>query len=61
MDTKIVAIICLTMLECVALLKGIDGQALSLITTIIGGLAGYSIAQVKKERKERKSLQTLSD
>jgi len=60
MDTKIIAIICLTILEIIALLKGIDGQALSLITTIIGGLAGYSIAEYrKKERKERRSLQTL--
>ena len=36
----ITAIVCLTLLECVALLKGINGTLFSFIIAVIAGLAG---------------------
>ena len=45
MKTSIIitAIICLTILEIVALFNGINGKLYSLVLIIIGGLAGYVI------------------
>lgn len=42
-----IAIICLTILEVVALLKGIDGILLTSIAAIIAGLVGWSAPQPK--------------
>lgn len=43
----ITAIVCLTLLECVALLKGINGTLFSLIIAVIAGLAGLVIPTPK--------------
>ena len=43
----ITAIGALTTLEVVALLNGVNGTLFSTVTMIIGGLAGYGIAQRK--------------
>lgn len=40
-----VAIICLTVIELMALYQGIDGVYLSLIVGAISGIAGYTIAK----------------
>lgn len=39
-----VAIICVTTLEAIALMKGIDGRFLIPVVAIISGLAGYEIS-----------------
>lgn len=45
---KETAIIGLTVLGSVALLKGIDSTLLTLIAGIIGGIAGYTIGKVRR-------------
>jgi len=45
-SVKITAIICLTVLECVALFNGIDGALFGIVAGIIGGIAGYKVSQV---------------
>ncbi len=43
MGMKIItAIICITILECVALYKGINGTVFTLVVGIIAGLAGLA-------------------
>lgn len=44
-DWRIVigAMVCLTILEVIALLKGVNGTILALTMTMIAGLAGYLI------------------
>lgn len=46
-EVIIIAIICLTMLEIIALIKGIDGTYFVLISTTIAGLAGWVAPQLK--------------
>lgn len=49
METRIcTAILCLTVLEIVALLKGKNGTLLRIIIIAIAGLAGFSIAELFK-------------
>lgn len=43
-----VAILCLTILEIVALSKGRDGTLLRIVIVAIAGLAGFSIAELIK-------------
>jgi hypothetical protein len=43
---KIAAILSITILEAVALLKGIDGALLSMAVAVIAGLAGYQVGKV---------------
>ena len=51
----IVAIICITILEALALLKGIDGAMLSLSFTAIGTIVGYKYKEtVEKYRRRRR-------
>ncbi len=45
----IVAILCITLLESIALLQGIDGMIFSLAATIIGGLGGYQ-AKIARDK-----------
>jgi hypothetical protein len=42
---KLVAIICLTVICSVALLKGIDSTLTGTVSAIIGGIAGYEIGR----------------
>jgi len=44
-----VAIAGLVILEAIALLKGIDGQVLSLVIATIAGIAGYTLRKIKEE------------
>lgn len=48
-DWRIVlmAMACLTILECVALHYGINGKLFSLVVAIIAGLAGWTVPQLK--------------
>ena len=43
-----VAIAGLVILEAIALLKGVDGQVLSLVIATIAGIAGYTLKKVKE-------------
>ena len=47
-----IAIICLTLLEAMAIYVGMDGTLFSTVTAIIGGLAGYRVGVVKRKSKE---------
>ena len=48
---KVVAIVCIALLELVALWQGIDGTLLSMVVAVISGLAGYQYAMVTKSQK----------
>jgi len=50
MIPTILAIVSLTILETIALIKGIDGALLSLIVSAIAGLGGYTIARKTTKR-----------
>jgi len=50
MDSKNLAIICITFLEAIAMLKGIDGSMFGMVIGFISGLAGYYVGKRKKER-----------
>lgn len=39
------AIVCITLLEAVALLKGIDGQVFSTALAVLAGLGGYTVGR----------------
>jgi len=41
----IIAIICVAVLECIALLMGIDGQIFATVISVIAGLGGYTIGK----------------
>ena len=43
----VVAIIGITLIEIIALLKGVNGTLLMISFTIIGGIAGYEIKEIK--------------
>jgi len=44
-----VAIAGIVILEVIALVKGIDGQILSLVIATIAGIAGYTLRKVREE------------
>jgi hypothetical protein len=46
---SITAVVCITVLEVIALQHNIDGTLLSLALTLIGGVAGYNLK--KPERR----------
>jgi len=48
-SVKIVAIICLSILEGLAIMHGIDGQLFGLVCAIIGGIAGYKFGKKVEE------------
>ena len=50
----IVAIVCITILEAIALSKGIDGALFSLTLSVIGGLVGYKFKEVKENYSRRR-------
>jgi hypothetical protein len=40
---SICAIVCISVLEAIALLEGLDGAIFSMVVAVIGGIAGYKI------------------
>lgn len=57
----IVAISCITLLEAIALLKGIDGTYLSIVIAVIAGLGGYGVAKVSDVLTQLKVLKDLQN
>lgn len=47
------AIGCLTVLEALAILNGINGTLFSTIIMVIAGLGGYSIGQARKQESKK--------
>lgn len=52
--TPIVAIICITGLEIVALTADINGAIFGIAITAIAGLGGYEIRVLQEKKKEKK-------
>lgn len=48
----LVAMVCITSLELVALLKGIDGQILATVIATLAGLGGFMLGQQTVKRGE---------
>ena len=49
--TPIAAMICITVLEVVALCKGVDGAVFGFVVAALAGLGGYEIKVLKDKRK----------
>lgn len=49
---KIIAVICMTIVEVVALLKGIDSWILGMYTATVGGIVGYHIKEAVNKARE---------
>ncbi len=43
----LIVVLCITGLEIIALIKGVDGQVLSIVVGLLAGLAGYKIRELK--------------
>jgi len=43
----IIAILCLTILEVVAIVQGINGALFGIVVSAIAGLGGYSVARAR--------------
>ena len=50
----IVAMVCITALEAIALLKGIDGTLLSTVIAVLAGLVGYKYGRAQETQPARK-------
>jgi hypothetical protein len=48
---EIIAIVCLTALEIVALKSGIDGKIFVIVIASISGIAGYNISNIFNKRR----------
>lgn len=51
--TPIVAIVCITVLECVALARGVNGVLLSLGIAAISGLGGYQVHKLRAKHEQK--------
>lgn len=49
--TPIVAIVCITILEVTALVKGVDGAVFGLAITALAGLGGYELKILRDKMK----------
>lgn len=49
--TPIVVVICLTILEAIALIKGVNGAIFGLVVTALAGLGGYELKVLKDKAK----------
>jgi hypothetical protein len=48
----IAAIVCITVLEAIALYKGVDGTLMATVVAALAGLGGYTLAQATKKGGE---------
>lgn len=49
--TPIVAMVCITSLESIALLKGTDGAIFGIVITALAGLGGYELKVLRDKLK----------
>lgn len=49
--TTIIAIICITILQAVALVQGVNGTILSATIAALAGLGGYAIGKYRRSKK----------
>ena len=52
--TPIVAMICIAILEVLALIKGVDGATFGLVVAALAGLGGYEAKILRDKIKEKK-------
>ncbi len=45
----IAAIVCITVLEAIALYKGVDGTLMATVVAALAGLGGFTLAQATKK------------
>lgn len=48
---KLAAVLGITILELVALLKGVNGAVLSVVLAILGGIAGFELKEIINKKK----------
>jgi uncharacterized membrane protein YgaE (UPF0421/DUF939 family) len=48
----VTAIVCITVLEAIALYRGVDGSLMATVIAALAGLGGYTLAQVTKKGGE---------
>jgi hypothetical protein len=48
----VTAIVCITVLEAIALYRGIDGSLMATVIAALAGLGGYTLAQATKKGGE---------
>jgi tRNA A22 N-methylase len=53
MIVSVACALCITILECFAMSKGLDGTSLSLAIGAIAGLGGYTVANIINEAKKK--------
>jgi hypothetical protein len=49
---SICAIVCISVLEAIALVEGLDGAIFSMVVAVIGGIAGYKIRGIVDKRRK---------
>jgi hypothetical protein len=48
----VTAIVCITVLEAIALYRGVDGSLMATVIAALAGLGGYTLAQATKKGGE---------
>ena len=49
--TPVIAMVCITALEVIALLKGVDGAVFGIVIAALAGLGGYEIKVLRDKKK----------
>ena len=49
---SVTAIVCITVLEAIALYKGVDGTLMATVVAALAGLGGYTLAQATRKGGE---------
>lgn len=48
--TPIIAMVCITILECFALSHGVNGAVFGIAIAVIGGLGGYEVHKIRTRK-----------
>jgi hypothetical protein len=61
-NKTILAILCITILEAVAIASGVDGTTYALVVGVLAGLGGYELKAYKEQaEEEKKAVSTGSE